>query len=399
VHREELATQNEELRRTNAALVTANERYAQLYDGAPMAFFTLDEAGLIVEANLAGANLLEVPRHFVFGRSFDEIVVPSSRESFRDYRRRLRQDARAVHETKLAIGARRVYVRIEAARLVSRSGGDSHLVLCVTDETQRRELDVNRRTLEQQALEARRIDGLGVLAGAIATDFEVLLTGVLSEVDTVAEDDACSVSSRAAAAKIRDALLRAKSLSKQLTYQRAPLESEPLDLSLLVRSMAERLELSIPEHISLELDLAAGLPSVAGERARLQQVIASIVENAVEAIGPARGTISIRTRVEVASEDGKARSALRAELVVLEVTDDGRGMSEEARHRAFEPLFSTKPAGRGLGLAIVHESVRAHGGAVAIAASALGGTTVRVFLPRTGPRVAPRAANDIAIDV
>jgi PAS domain S-box-containing protein len=146
VHREELATQNEELRRANAALMNATERYAQLYDGAPIAYFTLDERGMVVEANLAGAELLQEARHFLFGRSFDERVAPSSRKSFRDFRARVLETGnRAVHETALAVGADRVHVRIEAARLTTGPADAAQCLICVIDVTKRRQLSELRR--------------------------------------------------------------------------------------------------------------------------------------------------------------------------------------------------------------------------------------------------------------
>lgn len=139
VHREELASQNEELRRANADLMTAKERYAQLYDDAPTAYFTLDHAGLVIEANLTASQLLDAPRSQLFGRNFDDFVAPSVRESFRGFRARvLELGGRQVHHTVLATGSPRLAVRIDGARLCSETASKDQCIVCVTEQSAQR---------------------------------------------------------------------------------------------------------------------------------------------------------------------------------------------------------------------------------------------------------------------
>jgi CheY-like chemotaxis protein len=124
---------------------------------------------------------------------------------------------------------------------------------------------------------------------------------------------------------------------------------------------------------SLVLELGSHLPLVLGDSVQLQQIVLNLVVNAAEAIGPS-GTIVVRTTLAPAPEGG-ANAGVR-----LEVMDDGVGMSEATRGRIFDPFFSTKSVGRGLGLAVVQGSVRAHRGTLAVD-SGEAGTTFRVVLP------------------
>lgn len=382
VHREELACQNDELRRANAELMTSKERYAQLYDGAPIGYFTLDEAGIIVEANLAGADLLDASRNALFGHSFDELVVPGSRESFRNFRRRVvAQGGRPVHETLLVMDGRRFPVRIEAACLSSAAIPRSQCLLCVTDETERKYLEEQRRTLEARVAETHRRESLGVLAGGIAHEFNNILAVVLAHVDLALMDAPESSEKHGAIADIREAAVRAADLSKQMLAfsGRTRVHAEAVDVSGVIRAMGALLATSAPKEVELVLDLAADLPSVVGDSLQIQQIVLNLVLNAVEGIGNSAGKIMVRTSAcETSADAGSSRSE---ERVLIEVSDNGRGMDDATRRRAFDPFFSTKLTGRGLGLAVVHGNVRAHGGTVVVDSRPNGGATLRVYLP------------------
>lgn len=395
-HRQELAAQNVELRRTNAALLAATERYAELYDGAPSAYFTLDPDSVVVEANLAAADLLGAPRNVLFGRRFADLVVPQLRESFRSFCRGVHTEGgRLSHETLLAVGNRRVPVKIEAARPATRVG---QLLLSVTDETERRYLEQERRSLEARTAEAQRLESVGALANGLAHDFNNALAIVLSHADLVLLDDAATDPTREAVAEIRRAGARAADLAKQmLTYAgRGRMRAERVDVSRLIRSMQTMLEASVSKDVDVVYDLAEDLPPVMGESALIQQVIWNLVVNASEAIVPGAGQVMVRTRshIQTASTDGAPRGL----SVLVEVTDDGRGMDELTRRRAFDPFFSTKRAGRGFGLAVVHGNVRTHGGLVAIESHLNRGTSVRVYLPVGGVASEEvRPANDVKV--
>ena len=377
MHREELAAQNEELRQANSQLSRAKERAARLYDVAPASLFTLDASGLVVEANLAGAGLLGVERHELFGRSFDEVVSAPQRDTFRELRRRVAGGGtRARLETMLVTsGARHIPVLVEAAGLTSESGA-AQCLLCVGDETVRRRFEDDRRALDARVAETHRLESLGVLAGGIAHDFNNILGAALTFTDLALLELPEASATRETLLEIRKANVRAAVLSKQmLAYSgRGLLEVAPLDLSEIVRSSEPRLRATVGNGITLTLELGDDLPEVDGDAVQIRDTIVELVVNAAETFGARRGSILVRTSLQPRDESGRVR-------VVLEVIDDGPGMDEQQRARAFDPFFSTKLAGRGLGLAVVHGTVRAHDGAVELASELGKGTCVRISLP------------------
>lgn len=386
-HREELATQNEDLRRANAALVSANARYALLYERAPVAYVTLDGHRRVIELNGAASALLRasspelvgIARDAVRGRRLDEIVVPASRPAFRAFHERLVADGeRQIHETVLESDGRRFRARLEAVRFDSEEGGASQCLLCISDETERQRVAEERRQLEAKVAEAFRVESLGLLAGGIAHDFRNVLGLALGHLALAAPHAKANAPLQESLNVVRDALERAGHLSRQLLAYAGGtnLQVEALDVSNLIASTQALLSTAAPPG-TLTFDLAADLPPVLAEHVPLQQIVLNLVVNAGDAIGP-DGKIVVRTRRTEMLGNGEMPPHGG---VLIEVEDNGRGMDAATQSRAFDPFFSTKGAGRGIGLSVVQGNVRVHGGSVTIESKPNRGTILRVYLP------------------
>ncbi|MFH1468753.1 MAG: ATP-binding protein [Pseudomonadota bacterium] len=155
------------------------------------------------------------------------------------------------------------------------------------------------------------------------------------------------------------------------------------------------MNVAVPKRIRLETDLRPGLPPVEGDEGQLQQVLMNLLKNAVEAI-PDAGTIRVITgECELTSAD-VLRCAGAGDLPTgrygfMSVADDGTGMDDIVRARIFDPFYSTKVPGRGLGLAMVFGIVRAHGGAILLESEPGCGTTFTIYLPLARRQSAVRA--------
>jgi CheY-like chemotaxis protein len=162
---------------------------------------------------------------------------------------------------------------------------------------------------------------------------------------------------------------------------------EPLDLSDLVRQIGGLVQATIPKGVHLRYELAQALPCVDGDASQLQQLLMNLIINGAEAIGEGRGgTVLITTGVQEV-DDHYIRSVLApadlnpGQYVTLEVHDTGSGMEPEVIEKIFDPFFSTKFAGRGLGLAAVLGIVRGHKGALKVYSTPGRGTTFKVLVP------------------
>jgi CheY-like chemotaxis protein len=180
---------------------------------------------------------------------------------------------------------------------------------------------------------------------------------------------------------------------------RARPDSEPLDLNALVEESVEFQRASFPARVELQLATQAHLPPICADSGQIEQLLSNLVINAAEAIGAASGIVTVRTRAETVTTDEIAREFVGqdvapGEYIVLEVEDNGSGMTPETLARIFDPFFSMKAAGRGLGLAAIRGIVRAHGGGICVRSQPGVGTLFRVLLPIANEDSLARSCNN-----
>jgi len=236
-------------------------------------------------------------------------------------------------------------------------------------------LDIGQQIgLEEQLLQAQKLEAIGALAGGIAHDFNNVLGAILSFGSLLRDSLPAPDPRRADAEEIVSVARRATGLTRQLLGFARSQATTPrsLDLNRIVRAQERMLRELLPSGVSLELRLCPEEQTAAvfADPAQLDQVVMNLVINARDAID---GT----GRIEVAVE----RSV---ESVVLSVRDDGSGMSEEVQQKVFEPFFSTKTQerGTGLGLSTVFTIVRNAGGSIGVRSEVGLGTEFQIILPR-----------------
>ncbi len=245
--------------------------------------------------------------------------------------------------------------------------------------------DVTEQTrLETRLQEAQRMESVAVLAGGVAHEFNNDLQAMLATTHVLAAGNADPRVAGTALRQLEDTIERSARHARQLLLfaRRDVLRRERLDLNEVVEGAEGLVSTLVPAAVRFELQPGAQALPVDGDRNQLEQVLANLVVNAIDAM-PDGGRLSIRTA-------GPDRG-----FASLEVQDTGAGIPEEARERLFEPFFTTKPGGSGLGLAVAHGIVTSHGGRIEVVSAAGEGTTFRVLLPSAGhgPAPAPRAGS------
>ncbi|MBI4617945.1 MAG: response regulator [Planctomycetes bacterium] len=238
------------------------------------------------------------------------------------------------------------------------------------------------------------------MAGGIAHDFNNLLVGVLGNAGLAEKDLPPSSPVRRYLANIAKAAQRAADLTRQLlAYSgKGQFVIKPVSLNEVVRDMADLIEVSLPKRVSLALHLASDLPYVAADSGQIQQVILNLVTNGAEATGGAGGLVAITTGVQHLERDSLTDfSGWHVEpgmFVFVEVTDTGAGISTGILEKIFDPFYTTKATGRGLGLAAVLGIVRGHRGAIHVYTEIGRGSSFKVFFPVTeeAPRLEDPAA-------
>ena len=372
-----------ERERTHALLRESEAQFRELADAAfDMTLFSRD--GLIVDVRGAAERVLGRTAAELVGRSVFDFIAPSTVPAAQQM----------VNENWLgfidvtAVDAAGNLVPTLAVVVSGTLDGRPVRVAGVRDMRPVQHLEAERRALEQQVQRAQRLDSLGVLAGGIAHDFNNLLAGVLGNAELLL-DRATTDEDKEIASAIITAGQRAAALTRQmLAYagQRDLGRREPVDLGHLVRELRALLDATLSKKAELELAVDPGVV-VLGDRVTLGQVVMNLLTNASDALGESPGRITVRVR-RVSEVDARWDQAQGATVgpgrwVLVEVEDTGGGMDEPTRGRVFEPFFSTKERGHGLGLAACLGIVRAHGGAVLVESELGRGSRFSVLLPAT----------------
>ena len=238
------------------------------------------------------------------------------------------------------------------------------------------EIEVRRMRLELEhtegaLLQAQRLGSIGLVASGVAHDFNNLLAGILGNVELLKLEIPCGSTARELVNEIGVVANRSAELVGQVLAhagREGTEESQPVDFNALVRQTRYMLDSVVHENTLLEVKLYSDPVVVDGTPASLRQLVMNLITNASEAYEGEPGTVQLRT-------------AIVEDQAVLTIEDQGKGLTPEARERMFEPLFTTKSTGRGLGLAVVKRIVDSPGVTIDVKSEPSEGTRVVVSLP------------------
>ncbi|MBU1708540.1 MAG: response regulator, partial [Proteobacteria bacterium] len=256
------------------------------------------------------------------------------------------------------------------------------------DITDRKKAEEDKRKMELQIQHVQKLESLGVLAGGIAHDFNNILMTILGNADLAVSDLSPASPAYINLIEIEKASRRAADLCKQmLAYSgHGKFISQPLDLSTVISEMNHMLEVSISKHVVLKYQLTENLPAVLGDANQINQIIMNLVVNSSEAIEKNSGVVSISTGAMECDRKYLTETYLDDNLpegiyCYIEIADTGCGMEKDIIAKFFDPFFSTKFAGRGLGMSAVLGIVRGHKGALKVYSEPRRGTTIKVLFP------------------
>ena len=257
------------------------------------------------------------------------------------------------------------------------------------------------RRAQQENFIRQKLESVGTLASGIAHDFNNLLGGILAEAELVEEEMRSHSLAAEDVQAIKSLAIRGSEIVRELmTYAgNETIDSELLDLSQLVEEMLKLLKVSISKRAILRTGLDKNLPAIRGHPGQIRQVVMNLLINASEALGETEGVITVATSLVTDSRNlltSSAALSCKENYVLLEVSDTGSGMTEEQVSRIFDPFYTTKFMGRGLGLAVVQGVVRAHGGAIRLESIPYRGTTFQIFLPSAGKRLEKEGTSEVS---
>lgn len=242
--------------------------------------------------------------------------------------------------------------------------------------------------LEIQVQETQRLESLGVLAGGIAHDFNNMLLSVMGNVDLAMMKLKPESASIEHLHGVKTAAVRLAELTNQmLAYAgKGRFALENLNLSSIVDEMGHLLQVTVSKDVTIHYDLERNLPSIEADPSQIRQVVLNLITNAADAMADKSGVIRLSTGL-MDIDNRYLRELMMVDeiptgrYIYLEVSDTGNGIEPKNQKKIFEPFYTTKFSGRGLGLAAVLGIVNGHGGAIKIYSEPGKGSTFKVLLP------------------
>ena len=364
------------LHRTRAEFETAELRFQRLTEGSHDLISQHAPDGTFIFASRAATNLLQRSPESLIGLSLAEFVQEEDRAKVSAAVAAAAQDPT---EPLLTFRLRRGDGSLIWCELTAQGthAGASAAVTCITR-------DITERIRTEEILRAAsRMEATATLAAGVAHDFNNLMTSILGNAELLLTDtDFPDAPSRLN--QIADSAKRGGALAQQLlAYARGgKYQSQSVSVNEVVRQALNLQKHAMPPRIQLEADLDSNDPTVAADPVQIGQVVTNLCINATEAI-PGVGRLTVRTRqltltaADVANKPGLAAGP----SVLIQVSDSGTGIDPAVLPRVFEPFFSTKFQGRGLGLAAAYGIVKNHRGYIGVESAMGRGTSFSIFFP------------------
>lgn len=375
-------------------LTSDGSRYRRIVESAGMGIWVLDGEARTVVVNRALNRLLGYPKGALIGSSLFQHLRPHAVGAAREgVERRKRSGQTEVREIEvLRRDGSLIWLSATLTPMYDDDGGYAGVLAMVQDISERKHAAETSRRHE-------RMGATATLAGGIAHTFNNLMLGIMGNAELLQQECVPGEDKPEMLEAIADSARRAGALANQLLAysQGGRYRTERFDLNDLFSSMIDLEEDLLPPEISLRLRQSPDRCLVDGDRAQLGSVLLNLCRNSREAIeggsqlgGWGAANVSGQAGIVVITTDlirleepllDVTGEPLLGDYATLSVEDSGPGMSRETREHAFEPFYTTRSLGRGLGLAAVHGIVKNHGGGIVLDSEQGRGTIVRIYLP------------------
>lgn len=376
-----LTDENCERKRAEVALRLERDFIANLMETSPAGILTLDLDGRITFANAAAEKILGLDRREIEraghaalkwraadhqGRELPDACLPFARVVAGG------ESVRSAHMSLEAGDGRTVLLSVNAAPFGEHLGRPGRVVMTIEDVT-------DRARTEQELLKTQKLESVGILAGGIAHDFNNLLAVMLGSISLARMEIRPGETAEHDLEQAEQAILQARELTQQLlTFARggAPIMQE-IDLGPVA---ARAVQFALHgANVRADCEVPAGLWAVRGDEGQIGQVFHNLVLNACQAM-PEGGTISLRAS-NVVVDAGPGSAVMPGNYVRVTVADSGTGIPPSILAKIFDPYFTTKETGTGLGLAVAYSVVRNHGGHIGVESREGVGTTFTMHFP------------------
>jgi len=380
-----------EHKRADEALKISEEKYRNILETMEEGLYENDLRGNYTFVNGAASRQMGYDFNEMVGMNFKKVVSPeTARYLYTEYSRIFETGEPALlmnYEVYRKDGSAWV-CQANVSLIRDHEGKPVGFRNLTRDVSELKKAEEEKTRLEQQLLQAQKLESIGRLAGGIAHDFNNMLTVILGYTELIKSGMPQGDLLSKDILEIEKAATRSRDITGQLLgfSRKQIIAPMPIDLNLLITGTKETLARLIGEDIDLRFIPGDDLWNIRFDRSQMEQILINLAVNARDAM-PAGGTLSVETEnVQLAEVYCKAHAGfIPGSYVRLAVSDDGEGMDQETLQYVFEPFFTTKKTGKGtgLGLATVYGIVKQNNGFINVYSETGGGATFKIYIPRS----------------
>ena len=374
-----------QIEKTDTALRSSESRFRNLVNQAVDSFFLLDITGKVLDVNQRACDSLGYQREALLSlafRDFDNLATVSVERSKPWNNALPNQPITLESEFRCREG---IFFPVEMRMGLLDIGGEQTVMVLARDISERNEEQAQKRKLENQLVQAQKMESIGTLAGGIAHDFNNILTAILGYAE-LAKQQAKGEELTTKIDAISNAGWRARDLVKQiLTFSRQTMtEKSAVEIAPIIKEALKLLRASIPTTIEIKENINSQCGTVFANPTQIHQILMNLCTNSYHAMRENGGVLGVTLdTMEVSSMEKAAFNLIPGRYLRLIVSDNGLGMDSATQEKAMDPYFTTKAKGEGtgMGLSIVHGIVKSLDGHLSIYSEPGKGTTVKIYLP------------------
>ena len=376
-----------EKKNTEEKLHQSREQFRLLVQGVTdYAIYMLDPEGHVASWNLGASRIKGYSAEEIVGQHFSKFYTIEDQQDGLPYRalETARTKGHFEHEGwRVRKNGSKFWASVAVDPIRNDDGILVGFAKVTRDITERKEAELALERAQDELLQSRKMEALGLLAGGIAHDFNNLLMAISGSLELLQRRVQGDSQLDRLASNALEGVQRGTSItSRLLAFSRSkPLKPQPIDVLDVLKEMEALLSLSVGDAISIEIRGASAGSRAIADPSQLEIALLNITSNARDAM-PLGGTITIDVETRASSSTGE-HGVTAQTYICLSISDSGEGMDEVTRSRAADPFFTTKEVGKGtgLGLSVVHGFLRDIEGRLVLKSTKGRGTTVEMWLP------------------
>ncbi|KPA10374.1 multi-sensor hybrid histidine kinase [Candidatus Magnetomorum sp. HK-1] len=386
VHQEELRSQNEDLLKAQAEIERSNQKYQELFDMAPVGYLVINVQQTIHDINQTCAKMLGNYKKFIVGKPLFPFVAKECRDKLYAHFKKVWKVGKAYEEIKFMRSDGSSFpAALESILVCDDTGIPSQCRTTLTDITQRVKAENEKRNLENQLHQKQKIDAIGSLAGGLAHDFNNILAVIMGNIDYALLRWEIEKDLHDILLNVLKGANKAKKITQQLlTFAKggAPIK-KLMAIEPLIEETAEFVLRG--SNTKCVFQFSKDLMQINGDEGQLNQVLSNLIINADQAM-PEGGEVLFHAR-NIKINSMTSLPLEPGNYVCIQVKDQGIGIDRRHLLKIFDPYFTTKNKGSGLGLSTVYSIVQKHGGHISVESELGKGTSFYIYLPASTKKV------------